>query len=94
MRNTRVIDIYQDLIEFGLDVTVYDPWIDKTEVKLEYDIDVKKDTSALKDRYSALILAVSHNEFLQLDIDSLKEPRSIVFDIKGFLPKNLIDARL
>ncbi len=93
-RNTRVIDIYLDLIEFGLDVTVYDPCVDKAEVKLEYGIEVKNDTSVQKDKYSAVILAVSHNEFLQLDIDSLKEHKSIVFDIKGFLPKNLIDVRL
>jgi len=93
-RNTRVIDIYQDLIEFGLDVIVYDPWVDKTEVKLEYGVKIKNDNSVLRDKYSALILAVSHNEFIELDIDSLKEDKSIVFDIKGFLPENSIDARL
>ena len=94
VRNTRVIDIYHDLNEYGLNVTVYDPWIDKAEVQYEYGIEVENDTSVLKDKYSTIVLAVGHDEFLQLDINSLKENKSIVFDIKGFLPKNLIDARL
>ena len=94
VRNTRVIDIYHDLNEYGLNVTVYDPWIDKAEVQYEYGIEVENDTSVLKDKYSTIVLAVGHDEFLQLDLNSLKENKSIVFDIKGFLPKNLIDARL
>ena len=94
VRNTRVIDIYHDLNEYGLNVTVYDPWINKAEVQYEYGIEVENDTSVLKDKYSTIVLAVGHNEFLQLDINSLKEHKSIVFDIKGFLPKNSIDARL
>ena len=94
VRNTRVIDIYQDLLEFGLDVTIYDPWVDPCEVEIEYDIVVKSDSSVLKERYSTLILAVSHNVFLELDINELKERKSVVFDIKGFLPENLTDARL
>jgi UDP-N-acetyl-D-galactosamine dehydrogenase len=94
VRNTRVIDIYQDLIEFGLNVTVYDPWVDQVEVDREYGIQVKNDSSVLKEKYSALILAVSHNEFLQLEINSLKEEKSIVYDIKGFLPESFINARL
>ena len=94
VRNTRVIDIYHELNEYGLNVTVYDPWIDKAEVQYEYGIEVENDTSVLKDKYSTIVLAVGHDEFLQLDINSLKENKSIVFDIKGFLPKNLIDARL
>lgn len=94
VRNTRVIDIYQDLLEFGLDVTVYDPWVDRSEVKSEYGIDAKNDIIVLREKYSAIILAVSHNEFLQLDISSLRNRKSIVFDIKGFLPAKFIDARL
>ncbi len=94
VRNTRVIDIYQDLLEFGLDITIYDPWVDPCEVEIEYDIVVKSDSSVLKERYSTLILAVSHNVFLELDINELKERKSVVFDIKGFLPEHLTDARL
>ena len=94
VRNTRVIDIYQDLLEFGLDITIYDPWVNRREVEIEYDIVVKSDPSVLKEKYSALILAVSHNAFLELDINKLKEKKSVVFDIKGFLPEKLTDARL
>ena len=94
VRNTRVIDIYQDLVEFGLDVTVYDPWVDLEEVNREYGIEVCNKKSVLELAYSAIILAVSHNEFLQIDLNSVKDQKSVLFDIKGFLPKNLVDARL
>ena len=94
VRNTRVIDIYQDLSEYGLDVTVYDPWVNQNEVEYEYGIEVNNDLSDLDKKYAAIILAVSHNEFYKLDINSLKEDKSVVFDIKGFLPEYLIDARL
>ena len=94
VRNTRVIDIYQDLVEFGLDITVYDPWVDLEEVDQEYKIKVTDSKAVLGFKYSAIILAVSHNEFLKIDFDSLKSTKSVLFDIKGFLPKHLIDARL
>ena len=70
VRNTGVIDIYQDLIEFGLNVTVYDPWVNKEEVTKEYDIDVLTSKSVLESTYSAIILAVSHNEFLEIDFNN------------------------
>ena len=82
VRNTRVIDIYKDLLEFGLDITVYDPWVKKLEVKSEYGIEVENDTSVLNKKYSTIVLAVSHSEFLQLDISSLKESKSVLYDIK------------
>lgn len=94
VRNTRVIDIYKDLVEFGLDVTIYDPWVSQKEVELEYGIKVLNDSGGLNYKYSVLILAVSHNEFLKLDIKSLKDDKSILYDIKGFLPETLTDARL
>ena len=94
VRNTRVIDIYNDLLEFGLDVTVYDPWVDQEEVEFEYGIEVKNDPQALNEKYSTIVLAVSHNEFLELDINRIRELNSILFDVKGFLPRNIVDARL
>jgi UDP-N-acetyl-D-galactosamine dehydrogenase len=92
VRNTRVVDIYLDLVEFGLNVTVYDPWVDLEEVNREYGIMVSN--SALGEKYSAIILAVSHNEFLEIDFSEIKEEKSVLFDIKGFLPQNFVDARL
>ncbi len=94
VRNTRVIDIYQDLVEFGLNVTVYDPWVDLMEVKQEYGIEVSNSKSVLDIKYSAIVLAVSHKEFLEIDLSKIKGEKSVIFDIKGFLPKNLVDARL
>ena len=94
VRNTRVIDIYQDLVEFGLDVTVYDPWINPAEVQKEYAIEVSNSMTPLSNKYSAIILAVSHKAFLEIEIENLKNDKSVLFDIKGFLPKQLIDARL
>ena len=94
VRNTRVIDIYKDLIEFGLDVTVYDPWVDRQEVLQEYGIDVCNKNTISFDKYSCIVLAVSHNEFLRLDLRALRATESLIFDIKGFLPANLVDGRL
>jgi UDP-N-acetyl-D-glucosamine/UDP-N-acetyl-D-galactosamine dehydrogenase len=94
VRNTRVIDIFQDLVEFGLDVTIYDPWVNQAEVSLEYGIHVSNSKSVLESTYSAIILAVSHNEFLEIDFDRIKNKSSVLFDIKGFLPQNFVDARL
>lgn len=94
VRNTRVIDIYQDLVEFGLDVTVYDPWVNQEEVHQEYGIKVSNTESVLDTKYSAIILAVSHREFLEIEFNNIKDDVSVLFDIKGFLPQNLIDARL
>ena len=94
VRNTRVIDIYHDLLEFGLDVTVYDPWVDQEEVNKEFGITVINHKSELTNNYSMIILAVSHNEFKDLNIDNLKEKKSFVYDIKGFLARTIIDSRL
>lgn len=94
VRNTRVIDIYNDLVDFGLDVTIYDPWVNLHEVKSEYGIDIEKDVVRIKEKYSAIILAVSHNEFLELDISMMKERKSVFYDLKGFFPESLSDARL
>lgn len=94
VRNTRVIDIYQDLVEFGLDITVYDSWGDQDEVNQEYGIKVSNAESVLDTKYSAIILAVSHDVYLDIDFNKIKDGVSVLFDIKGFLPQNLVDAKL
>ena len=91
IRNSKAIDVYNELKDFGLDVDVYDPWANAKEVKAEYGIDIIKD---LGDSYQAIILAVSHKEFLELDISKLKAKNAVVFDIKSVLEKSEIDARL
>jgi len=90
IRNSRVIDVIRELEEFGCNVDVYDPWADSQEVKREYGIDLKKELNI--DNYEAVVLAVVHNEFRDLDIISNK--MKVVYDIKAILDKNKIDGRL
>lgn len=94
VRNTRVIDIYHDLIEYGLEVSVYDPWVNIEEVRREFGITTLNKPSELKGDYSAIILAVGHDQFRDLNIGALKEEKSFVYDIKGFFSESLIDSRL
>lgn len=92
IRNSRVIDIYAELKQFGLDVDVYDPNADHLEVKNEYDIDLVANMSK---QYDAIVLAVSHKEFLALDFNKLRNGHNtVIFDTKACLDRSLIDARL
>lgn len=93
VRNTRVVDIYHELISFGLNVDIYDPWADPEEVKHEYGVDIY---SELIDgtRYETVIVAVAHNQFREFDFDKIKQSGAVLFDIKGCLDRNLIDGRL
>ncbi|WP_320003147.1 nucleotide sugar dehydrogenase [Shiella aurantiaca] len=91
IRNSRVIDIVQELKEFGVSVDVYDPQADKEEVKHEYGLDLIEKLT-LTD-YQAVVLAVSHKEFVALDFARLNE-NVVVYDVKSLLPKNQITARL
>ncbi|WP_296384765.1 nucleotide sugar dehydrogenase [Winogradskyella sp.] len=94
IRNSRVIDIIEEFQSYHVNVDVYDPWASKEEVKHEYDIDLKSSMSELKSDYDAIILAVSHNEFLELSLDNLKSDKSVIFDVKSLLPIDSVDARL
>lgn len=93
VRNTRVIDIYKELETFDIEVDVYDPWANPAEVKHEYGIEIiSGDKAPSLTDYSAIILAVSHKQFSNLTIQ--KSPSQVVFDVKGFLEKSKVDARL
>lgn len=92
IRNSRVIDIYNELEQFGLVVDVYDPHANKHEVQEEYGINL---IDAIEDRYDALVLAVSHGEFLKLNFEEIRNGNNaVLFDTKSFLDRALIDARL
>ena len=91
VRNTRVIDIYQELKSFDMHVDVHDPWADAKEVQHEYNIEITNALPVLDD-YSAIILAVAHKEFKQLNL--AKSEKQVIFDIKGILPPKKVDARL
>lgn len=91
-RNTRVIDIYKELCQFGLDVDIYDSWVDTHAVEEEYGVKVKN--SLTGERYDAIILAVAHNEFKELDLQALKNETGVVFDTKSFLEREAVNGRL
>jgi UDP-N-acetyl-D-galactosamine dehydrogenase len=91
IRNSRVVDIYKELVDFGMDVDVYDPWANAAEVKHEHGIDL---VTKLADKYQAIVLTVAHNEFLDLPFAALKAENGVIFDIKSILSKDLADARL
>lgn len=93
VRNTRVVDIYHELISFGLDVDIWDPWADVMEVRKEYRLDIlsKLDNSI---SYDAVIIAVAHNEFLKFDYTKIKRNNGVVFDTKACLDRDLVDGRL
>jgi UDP-N-acetyl-D-galactosamine dehydrogenase len=90
-RNTRVIDIYKELRNFDIQVDIFDPWVNPDEVMGEYGINV---TNVLpKATYAGVILAVAHTSFLQLNIRNIVG-QGIIYDVKGILPKHLVDSRL
>jgi UDP-N-acetyl-D-galactosamine dehydrogenase len=92
IRNSKVIDIYKELVQFGMNVDVYDPHAGKHDVKEEYGINL---VDGLLDKYDAIILAVSHKEFLTLDYKQLSNAENaVLFDTKSFLDRSIVDARL
>jgi UDP-N-acetyl-D-galactosamine dehydrogenase len=91
IRNSRVVDIYKELIDFGMEVDVYDPWANAEEVEKEHGISL---VETLGEDYDAIVLTVAHGEFLGLPFDKLKANDGIIFDIKSVLDKALVDARL
>lgn len=91
IRNSRVIDVIAELKDFGCDVDVYDPWADAAEVEHEYGVTLIDRPNG---KYNAVVLAVAHKEFQGIDIDSIKNENSVVYDIKGVLGKEKVDKRL
>ncbi|WP_457133172.1 nucleotide sugar dehydrogenase [Mucilaginibacter sp. UYNi724] len=91
IRNTRVIDIYNELIQLGMSVDVFDPWANAQEVKEQYDIKLIDNISKT---YDAVILAVAHTQFTKIDFSSIKNANAVIFDIKSVLPRDIIDGRL
>jgi UDP-N-acetyl-D-galactosamine dehydrogenase len=93
VRNTRVVDIHHELIQFGLNVDVYDPWADADEVMHEYGIPIinKLVNNVI---YDAIVVAVAHHEFLDFEYHKIKHDSSVIFDTKAFLDRGLIDGRL
>jgi UDP-N-acetyl-D-glucosamine/UDP-N-acetyl-D-galactosamine dehydrogenase len=93
IRNSRVIDVINELKDFECNVDVFDPWADAAEVKHEYGVDLISSLDG-QASYDAIVYAVSHDEFKELDLQSLKNDNSVIFDIKGTVDKALVDERL
>ncbi len=91
IRNSKVIDIYTELVAFGLDVHVYDPWADPEQVKDEYNIDLLKN---IEDGYDAVILAVSHDAFSVIDLSNITNRNAVIFDTKSVMTRCHVDGRL
>ena len=91
-RNTKVIDIHKELISYNSEVEIYDPWASKSEVALEYGIDLIDDLDITQ--YQAVILAVAHKEFSEIDFSVLKAKKVVVFDTKNRLNSAFVDGSL
>lgn len=92
VRNTKVYDVYKQLIEFGANVDVFDSVANKEEVKKELQIDLIADYTSKQ--YSAIILAVAHDAFTSIDFKRLKSDKTVIFDAKSFIDTKYIDGRL
>lgn len=93
IRNTKIVDIYHTLTEYTNNITVYDPWANAAAVDHEYGIAVTN-TLPQDKKYDAIILAVAHKEFLEMNLRSYTKDNSVVYDVKGILPRDIVDARL
>lgn len=92
IRNTKVVDIYSTLLEYTKNISVYDPWANAEKVYEEYGFRMIDNINEKK--YDAIILAVGHNEFKTIDIKALGNDISVVFDVKCFLDRAIVDGRL
>ena len=93
LRNTKVIDIYNELRDFGVDVDIYDTWVDNEELRHEYGVDTIKRIDENK-KYEAIILAVAHDDFEKFDFEKYYKQNSVVFDVKAVVDRRFVDGRL
>lgn len=93
IRNTKVVDIHRVLSEYSENITIYDPWANKLDVLHEYGLNIISELPK-GIYYNAILLCVAHNQFNKIDINALRSKCSVVYDVKGFMSLNAIDARL
>lgn len=93
IRNTKVIDIYNELRDFGVNVDLHDPWVSAEELKEEYGVDVMKKIDPEK-CYDAIILAVAHDEFMSFDFEKYHSKGAVVYDAKAIIDRRWVDGRL
>lgn len=92
IRNTKVMDVYQEFVQFGLAVDIYDPWVDRQQALQEYGINILNEVPTLN--YGAVVLTVCHNEFKTIDFGLMDKNRTVIYDTKSFIDKSFIDGRL
>ena len=92
VRNTKVVDVIRSLMDYGMKVTIFDPWAEKDEVKHEYNLDIV--TELPSDKYDAIVQAVAHKEFKTIDLDQITNGVSVIFDVKGTLDRSKAKGRL
>ena len=94
IRNSKAIDVIHSLEEYGLDVTTFDPWINDKEISKQYKVNCCSASEIKSQKFDAIILTVSHQEFLDLDLNNLLNENGVIYDVKGVLPKSEVDKRL
>ena len=92
MRNTKVVDIYNSLKSYNLNLTVFDPWANKAIAKKEYGVEIMNEQP--NQTYDAVILAVAHDQFKTVAVSELLEAQAVLYDVKGFFAKEQVDGRL
>ena len=92
-RNTKVIDLINELLEFKTNIKVYDPWVDINNFRENFSISITNEFP-VKQKFDGVILAVPHKIFLNINLKKLLKRKSIVYDIKGFYDRDLVDQRL
>lgn len=95
IRNSHAVDVVRGMEEFGCKVDIFDPWAVPSEVRQIYDLNSTDRLEGVRPgEYDAVVLAVAHREFRALDVSKYKKDDAVVFDIKGILPRELVDGRL
>ena len=92
-RNTKVVDVVRELLEYNVSVDVYDPYACRDKTEAEYGIDLMQNEPDLR-QYDGIILTVGHDEFAQMDLSFMKDQDAILFDVRGVLPRLWVDGRL
>lgn len=91
VRNTKIVDVIAALNDYGINVTIYDPWVNPAEVNHEYSLETE--TSLPSGKFDALVLGVAHKEFLDIDLSELRKEKSVLYDVKGILGSH-VDGKL
>ena len=92
VRNTKAVDLISSLKEYGANITIHDPWANEQEVFQEYGLKSLK--TMPNQKFDAVVLAVSHDKFKSIDFQSLKNNKSVLYDVKNFIDDTFVDGRL